>query len=212
MQTNDLIAQLAGNLQPVPARAALMRVGIGLGVGAAVALAGLLLALGTDLSDAIYTRAFWMKWGYGLAVTGIALWLCLRLARPERASGVLLLALAGPVLLLGAGGLQELVTTPPEARARVWLGESALLCPWIIGALSVPLFAGVLWAFRRFAPTHPRLAGLSSGALSGAVAVVLYAIHCPEKAVSFVATWYTIGMLLPSLVGALIGPRVLRWR
>jgi hypothetical protein len=211
MRTNDLIARLTADLKPVPVGAALKRLGIGLAAGAVVALVGLLLALGTDLSDAVHTSALWMKWGYGFAVSGIALWLCLRLARPERVSGRLLLVLAIPALVLAAWALQELAITPADTRVRVWLGKSAPLCPWMIGALSVPLFAGVLWAFRRFAPTHPRLAGLSSGALSGAVAVLLYAIHCSETAVSFVATWYTLGMLLPAAAGVIIGPRLLRW-
>jgi len=43
------------------------------------------------------------------------------------------------------------------------------------------------------------------------VAAVVYAVHCTESAAAFVATWYTFGMLLPALLGLLIGPRVLRW-
>jgi hypothetical protein len=34
------------------------------------------------------------------------------------------------------------------------------------------------------------------------------AIHCNETAAAFVVSWYTAGILLPGLVGALIGPRV----
>jgi hypothetical protein len=211
MQTSDLIARLTADLQPIPAGAVLKRIAAGLGIGVVLAFAGLLLVLGTDLSGALHTTALWMKWGYGFALSGIALWLCLRLARPERISGTMLLTLAIPVVALAVAGIQELVTTPADARLQVWLGKTAPVCPWIIGALSVPLFAGILWAFRRFAPTRPRLAGLSAGALSGAIAIVLYAIHCPETAVSFVATWYTLGMLVPAAVGAVIGPRVFRW-
>jgi hypothetical protein len=211
MQTSDLIAKLTTNLQPVPAGAVLKRIALGAGVGAALALTGLLWSLGTDLSDALHTPAFWTKWGYGLAVSAIALALCLRLARPERASGKWALMLAAPIAVLAVAAILEMAATPAEARLQLWLGSSAPVCPWIIGGLSVPLFAGILWAFRRFAPTRPRLAGLAAGALSGAIAVVLYAIHCPETAVSFIATWYTLGMLVPSIAGVLIGPRVLRW-
>jgi hypothetical protein len=82
MQTNDLIDSLATDLRPSPPRAALMRIATGLLGGGLLALVGVLLVLGTDLSDAVFTTAFWMKWGYGFALTGIALWLCLRLARP----------------------------------------------------------------------------------------------------------------------------------
>ncbi len=150
MQTNDLIAKLTADLQPVPSGAVLKRIAAGVGVGALLALAGLLLSLGTDLSDALHTTAFWLKWGYGFAVSGIALWLCLRLARPERVSGTLLLVLAVPIAVLAVAAILEMVAAPAEARLQMWLGRSAPVCPWIIGALSVPLFAGVLWAFRRF--------------------------------------------------------------
>ncbi|MFY8018220.1 MAG: NrsF family protein, partial [Inhella sp.] len=38
-----------------------------------------------------------------------------------------------------------------------------------------------------------------------------YALACTELAVSFVAAWYTVGMLMTGALGALLGPRVLRW-
>jgi hypothetical protein len=47
--------------------------------------------------------------------------------------------------------------------------------------------------------------------LAGAAAAALYALHCNENAAAFVVSWYTIGILLPGLVGTLIGPRVLHW-
>jgi hypothetical protein len=211
MQTSDLIDRLATDLRPLPTRAALVRIAAGLLVGGLVALAGILLGLGTDLADAVFTSAFWMKWAYGFALAGIALWLCLRLARPEHASGRLLFALAVPFVVLGVVAIVELATAPAGERLHVWLGRSAPVCPWLIGSLAIPLFLGVLWAFRKFAPTQPRLAGFSAGALSGAVAAVLYSIHCNETAAAFVATWYSIGILLPAIVGLVIGPRVLRW-
>jgi hypothetical protein len=211
MQTTDLIQRLATDLRPLPARAALMRIVAGLFGGGILALVAILLVLGTDLAEAAFTTAFWMKWAYGFALVGIALWLSLRFARPERASGRSLFALAVPFLALAAVAIAEVAGTPSGQRVQVWLGSSALVCPWLIGSLAVPLFVGVLWAFRKFAPTQPRLAGFSAGALSGAVAAVLYSIHCPETAASFVATWYSLGILLPALVGLVIGPRVLRW-
>ncbi|MFM8989141.1 MAG: NrsF family protein [Alphaproteobacteria bacterium] len=38
-----------------------------------------------------------------------------------------------------------------------------------------------------------------------------YALHCPEAALAFVATWYTAGIALAGALGAALGPRVLRW-
>lgn len=213
MQTNDLIERLATDLRPLPARAGFARLLVGPMVGGLISLGflGVLLGPRSDFSVAVLTGAFWMKWFYGLTVAGIALWLCRRFARPERASGSLLLALALPLLVLVSLGLLELSAAPSDQRVLLWLGMSARMCPWIIAALALPVFAGLIWAFRRFAPTQQRLVGFSAGLLAGAVAVLVYSIHCTESAAAFVAAWYSAGMLLPALLGLAIGPRVLRW-
>lgn len=211
MQTTELIDGLAMGLRPVPARAAAQRMVAGLAAGAAVSLVAVMLILGTDLSQAVRTSAFWIKWAYGFSMLALASWACLRSARPGRAVGVVALTLLLPVALMGALAVASLGAAPPSQRAGLWLGHTALVCPFLIGVLAVPLFLALLWAFRRFAPTSPRLAGLSSGALAGAAAAVLYSLHCPENAIAFIGSWYTLGMALPALAGTLLGPRLFRW-
>jgi hypothetical protein len=213
MQTSDLIERLTADLQPLPPRAALSRLVVGLFVGGLITLTFVWLTLGprSDFFEAVETVAFWRKWAYALAVSVAAVWVCLRLARPEGASARFLLVLAVPLLALGGAALAEIRDASPGERADLWLGQSALACPWLIALFAIPVFAGVLWAFRKFAPTQPRLAGFAAGCLAGAVAATLYAVHCNESAASFVASWYTAGMLVPGLMGMLVGPRALRW-
>jgi hypothetical protein len=213
MRTPELIERLTDDLQPMPRHAALRMLLIGLSIGAVIALVALLSLLGArrDLATALFTEPFWMKGLFVIAVTAIALSLCLRLVRPEGKPGVLPTLLVLPFLTLATLALIELVRTPAGARTTVWLGISALKCPWLITSLAIPVFIGVCWGFRQLAPTRPRLAGFSAGLLAGGAAAVVYCIHCTESAASFVATWYTAGMLLPALIGTLIGPRVLRW-
>jgi hypothetical protein len=81
-----------------------------------------------------------------------------------------------------------------------------------VSALSLPLFAAGFITLRHFAPTRPVLAGLAAGALAGGVAAAVYALHCTEMALPFLGTWYVVGMAMPALAGALLGPRLLRWR
>ena len=38
-----------------------------------------------------------------------------------------------------------------------------------------------------------------------------YASHCPELSPMFVLVWYTLGVLIPAGVGAVLGPWLLRW-
>jgi len=39
----------------------------------------------------------------------------------------------------------------------------------------------------------------------------MYSLHCPEMEAPFIGFWYLLGMLIPTAVGALLGPRLLRW-
>jgi hypothetical protein len=77
--------------------------------------------------------------------------------------------------------------------------------------LSAPVFAAAMWGMRSFAPTRPVLAGAAAGLFEGAAGALVYAFHCPELAAPFLGTWYVLGMLVPTALGAILGPRVLRW-
>jgi hypothetical protein len=213
MQTTDLIDRLAVELRPTPQRAAWQSLIVALSVGLVVALgaAWVSFGLGKDFVSMLPTSSLWMKWAYAIGVSAAAFSLCVRLARPEGAPGALPFLLGVPFLVLGAIALIEVAGVPVDERRALWLGRTALMCPWIIGALASPIFVAALWALRTLAPTRQRLAGFSAGCLAGAAAAGLYAIHCNETTAAFVVSWYTAGILLPGLVGVLIGPRVLRW-
>jgi hypothetical protein len=214
MRTSDLIDQLSSTLSPTPAGQARRRLGWGLALGAMVAVAAVLVILGwrPDFGAALGTWPLWMKWIFGLTLAAAAMGSCYRLSRPEGKWGRMLpLALAAPFLVLGAAGLAEISRVPNPLARTLWLGHSAVHCPWIIASLAVPVTIGVLWAMRGLAPTRLRWAGFAAGCLGGAVGVMAYAIYCTESAASFVATWYSAGVLMPALLGWAIGPRVLRW-
>ena len=213
MQTTDLIDRLAADLHPTSPGAAWKTLAVALSVGSVVALGAACVSFGkgNDFAAMLLTSSLWMKWAYALGVSAAALSLCARLARPEGAPGALPFLLGVPLLMLGAIAVMEVAGLPADERRALWLGRTALMCPWIIGALAIPIFVAVLLALRQLAPTRPRLAGFSAGCLAGAIAAGLYAIYCKETAAAFVVTWYTAGILLPGLVGVLIGSRVLRW-
>jgi hypothetical protein len=56
-----------------------------------------------------------------------------------------------------------------------------------------------------------RTAGAAAGLASGATAAMVYCLHCPEMSPAFVGVWYVLGIAAMTLVGALIGPKVLSW-
>jgi len=47
--------------------------------------------------------------------------------------------------------------------------------------------------------------------LAGGVGASVYGLHCPEMTAAFVVTWYSLGVAACAAVGALLGPRLLRW-
>jgi hypothetical protein len=210
-RTDALIEQLATRLGPPPSRERRFAITIAFGVAIALGLVGLLLGFRADLAGAVFTSTLWMKWGFALVTAAAAFFLCVRLARPESKPGWWPFALLLPILVLVVTACVQLVSTPAPERRMIWLGNSAAQCLWCIPLLAVPLLIGALWAFRQFAPTRLRLAGFSAGLLAGAAAAAVYALHCDETEPAFVATWYSAGMLLPALIGLVLGPRVLRW-
>jgi hypothetical protein len=49
------------------------------------------------------------------------------------------------------------------------------------------------------------------GLMSGGWGAVVYSLHCPEMGAPFIGTWYLLGILIPTVLGALLGETLLRW-
>ena len=213
MNTDRLIEQLSQDVRPVRRHMVAWRIVIGV-IGGALASAILVAAtLGVrpDLAQAMQGGAFWLKWSYTFSLSLLAIGATIRLARPDVGSMRWLWLLAVPVLLLAGVGISEMLRTPQAMWLSMWLGHSWMVCPWLVLTLAAPIFIGLLWSFRRLAPTRLRAAGATAGLASGAFAAMVYCIHCPEVSAIFVLTWYSLGILLAACVGALVGPRLLRW-
>lgn len=213
MKTDQLIDSLASDVKRVSRYAVGSRLAFGVVLGALVSAALVILALGTrpDLGSAMVSFAFWMKWSYTLSLSAIAIYATARLARPDPRPLRVMWLIIIPVTLLAGVGAMELIHTPSSEWLAMWLGHSWRKCPWLVMALAAPIFIGLLWSFRRLAPTRLRAAGAAAGLAAGAFAATVYCLHCPEVSAIFVLTWYTLGILLAASFGALAGPRLLRW-
>jgi hypothetical protein len=213
MNTEQLIQSLSENVPSVPRRALGRRIGLGM-IGGAIVTMGLVasvLGIRPDLHDAMHGFSFWMKWIYTASLGAGAVFAVARLARPTPGSLRGLWLLAIPVLLLAGVGIGELAATPSRDWLAMWLGQSWKICPWLVLTLAMPIFVGLLWSFRRLAPTRLRAAGAAAGLAAGAWAATIYCLHCPEVSAIFVLTWYSLGIVLAAGVGALLGPKLLRW-
>ena len=213
MRTEDLIQSLSAQTRAVPRNAVEQRLAIGLIAGGALTLALVLSTLGlrADLPGAMTNARFLMKAAYTIALGVVAILAVRHVARPDATGtgGGWMIAL--PVLLLAGLSAIELAGTPSDYWMPMWLGSSWRQCSMRVGVLSLPVFAGLLWSFRQLAPTNLRVAGAAAGLAAGAVGATLYGLHCPEVSATFVLTWYTLGIAIPTAIGAIFGPRLLRW-
>lgn len=211
--TTDLIERLGTGLKPSLPHVLGRRLGWAVAVGAAGALALLAASLGLrpDLAAAAAGWILWGKIAYAVALATGGYVLCAEAARPAAEPRWRIALVSLPVLLAVAAALLRLTSLPAELRGRDWLGDTAAFCPWVIGLLSIPCLLALGFVMRRAAPTRLRWAGFCAGLLAGAVSMLVYSLHCPESGVAFVATWYTLGMCVPAAVGAILGPRLLRW-
>ncbi len=213
MRTDQLIAMLAREAPPVAPGAAGRRCAVALALGVPAAFAIMLLRLGLrpDLAQAVSLPMFWVKLAVPAGLAAAALAGTLRLARPGARLGGAALAVPVPLVAIWVLAAGALLAAAPGERLAMLLGLSWNVCPLNITMLAAPILAGVFWAMRGLAPTRLALAGAFSGLLAGSAGAMVYCLHCPEMAAPFIGTWYVLGMAIPAALGALAGPRLLRW-
>ena len=212
MKTDELISLLAADPAPEPNTVTRrFTVALALGIVGAYLLMVWTHGVRADLAQATVEAMFWGKLIFAGSLAFAALIATQRLGHPGVRLGGVRLALAAPVLALWLVAILVLLAAAPAQRSNLILGETWSTCAFSIAMISVPPFLAMLWALRGLAPTQLALAGASSGLLAGSLSTMAYALHCPESGAPFIALWYVLGIAIPTLAGALLGPRVLRW-
>jgi len=213
MRTDDLIQMLARHDLPVDLNALRKRFALAWVIAAAAAMLLVIVGLGIrpDIGKAVHTPLFWIKAALPATLILASLWMTTRLARPGVRAGASRWCIGAPFVAVWLGAFYVLSQAEPDSRLALVLGHTWKVCPVLITILSLPGLIFILRALRGLAPTRLRAAGASGGLLAGATATLAYCFHCPEMGVPFWATWYLLGMLVPVLVGAALGPRLLRW-
>ncbi|OGA50730.1 MAG: hypothetical protein A3F74_10865 [Betaproteobacteria bacterium RIFCSPLOWO2_12_FULL_62_58] len=213
MKTDELITMLARGADAVEPDALRRRYATALGWGAfgATLLMAIMLGVRPDLGEAARLPMFWVKLAFPAALFAGALLATLRLSRPGVRLGRVPAAIAAPVLAMWLLAAVVLFGAAPAERGQLVFGDTWADCPLYVAILSMPAFGALLWAMKGYAPTRPALAGAAAGLLSGAGGALVYALHCPEMAAPFLGIWYLLGILIPTALGAMLGPRLLRW-
>ena len=211
MNTNELIESLARGAGPAPRFAASRRLGWAACAGLLASVLVCLTLFSPIPSNMLATPAPWIKLAYTGALGAAAWWLVARLGRPVARLARPTSAVAVVLGVMSVVGMTAWVSTPVSERLAMLVGHTPLSCPTRIFSLSVPVLLVILWTLRGLAPTRLRAAGLAAGLLAGALAALGYALVCRELSASFVAVWYSVGIGLAAMLGAVLGPRALRW-
>lgn len=213
MKTDELISLLATGTVAVDPLIAVRRYAVAVAtglVGAALLMVSL-LKVRADLAEAALLPLFWLKIGFVASLMVASLFATLRLSRPGARTDCIPLAMATPIIAMWVVVAAVVYVAEPAARSALFLGQTWQSCPLLIALLSAPALVALIWAMKGLAPTRPRLAGFAAGLLSGAMAALVYCLHCPELEAPFIGLWYLLGMLIPAGAGVWLGETLLRW-
>lgn len=211
--TDDLIERLAKEAVPVRRHALVTRLVMALAIGTLVAAAVMVpwIGLRADIATAWADPIFWIKFGYTLLLALGGFWALERLARPGESARGAAFAIAATFAAAVLLGVVQMLAMPREMMPDLLFGGTNLVCPLYIAALSMPALAATMAVTRRLAPTRLTLAGLAAGLVSGGAGAWVYSFHCGENGLPFLAIWYTLGVAIVALAGALLGRVLLRW-
>jgi hypothetical protein len=213
MKTDELVTALSAHIEPVNGRLVGRTVYIALAAGTVVALGITIIGFGvrSDLMTAGALMFLLLKLAFSVGIVGVASAYLARLARPggeRRTSSISAAVPFAAIVLLAAISLG---LAPSSHWNKMVMGDEWLECLLSIPIIAIVPFAVIIAAVRRAAPTNLVRTGAVAGLIAGGVSAMAYALHCTDDSLPFVAVWYGGTIVLCTLAGAALGPRLLRW-
>ena len=210
--TNALIGELVGSLQPVKPLSFGRGFGVAIAAAAVSAVAVLVLfGLRPDVRagqfDPVYLLASGLFLLLGLAATVTVI----VMSRPRvgsdhggwvwAAAMTALLPVAAVIVALGRGaeGLNSGETVHGLECLALGTGFAALV------------FGVLIWWLRQGAPTSPDRAGLLAGVAAGSLGIFAFSLHCADNDIVHIGLWHSAVVVVMALLGRTIVPRLVRW-
>lgn len=210
MKTEDLIAVLSADT--LPQKTVLQQLARALPVATLISIAAFVVVWGPrpDIWHALGSAAV-LKTLLPMGLVLMAAALALALTHPgtrhdirSAALGLFAISVMGvfAATLLNAGfaGLIAALSTP-----------SLVICLISIPVLALPVLVAVFWALSSGAALQPRLTGAVAGLIAGGMAASVYSLYCDKDMILFVVPAYCAAIASISVIGALLGPRLLKW-
>lgn len=213
MKTDQLIGLLSSNLQPVKHGTVRKTLAWALIIGGAVAFGLMLVTIGIrpGIFEGTGLVFLVVKLLFTLSLIGAGAAFLTAASHPGRNGRKRFLLAFLPFLAIASLGLGAVLLSNPLARHDMVFGTEWLTCLTCIPLFAVVPFAALIWALRMGAPTNLRRTGAIAGLVASALGAAAYAFHCSGDSLPFIALWYGVPILLWTLLGAVLGPRLLRW-
>jgi hypothetical protein len=213
MKTEQLIDLLSTNVEPVKSGQVRKTLAFAIIAGGAAAFCVMLGTVGlrADLTDAYHLAFVASKLVFTITLIALGALLLARLVRPGQSAGKLFPLLLLPFLVVAIAGAVALASETPMAWGRMIFGMNWAMCLFCIPLFAVVPFVALIWFLRKGAPTELRRTGAIAGIVAGALGATAYAFHCPDDSIPFIAIWYGAMVALCGLIGAFLGPKLLRW-
>lgn len=212
MRTEDLIKALDADARSkaMPLRSAWW---MATAVAAVIAAVVFWFTIGprSDIMIAMHTMRFLSKFVFTIVLAGTAFALIHALSAPGASTGRAATWMAAAPLLVLVAVVLELFAVPEAQWGTRLVGSNMMICMGFIPLIGIGPLAIFLWMLRYGAPTRPVLAGAVAGLLAGGLAATFYAAHCVDDSPLFVATWYTVAIIILTALGALGGRLFVRW-
>jgi hypothetical protein len=213
MKTDELVALLSTNPEPVDRRSVARTLYVALAAGSIVSLGMMFFGRGirSDLTTARVLIFLAVKLSFAVGIVSLALVYLTRLARPGGERKTSAVSVAIPFGAVAVLSVISLGFAPSSHWDKMIVGDQWLECLLSIPIIAIVPFTAAIWAVRRAAPTNLARTGAFTGLIAGGVSAVAYALHCTDDSLPFVAVWYGGTIVLCTLTGAALGPRLLRW-
>lgn len=215
MNTNELIELLSSNLEPVNHRQFQRSVVMAVVMGGVAAFTLMWMTVGPrpNLGSTPHLQWCALKLLFALSVVGSATPVLIRSARPGSSSAARYLSALLPFIAISIAAAGALIGKP--GMWREWLLGATRMSPvhcllHIVGFAAIPMFL-LISVLREGAPTRPSACGAVAGVVACGAGAAAYALACKSDSVPFIAVWYSAAIAAYAIVGAVAGPRVLRW-
>jgi len=215
MNTDELIERLSADRPPSALLGPTTTISLAVAASSVVVLGLAASWVGTP-SELLETIAagdhhFFLNIAFLLCVLGVAYLFVRDLSVPGRRLRMPIAFALAPLVMMVVLALHELGSVSLAQWPHHVPHESWLTCIWQVGVLAIPAFAILSLAVRRLAPTDLSRAGLYIGLLSGGLGAMGYLLCTGDDNFVLSSTAYVVVIVSMAFVGALVGPRLLRW-